>query len=549
MDEAIYVGISFGTVSASIAILGNESRAEVIANEDGERITPCYVAFTDHEELAGFQAKVQAMSNPKNTIFQFRSLLGLSYEDDQVTQHSQKFPFQIVPHPNIPSSPAYEIETKPLSDNEDDEEEKEPILQHFTVSEITTKFLTKLKSTAEGYIGKPVQGCVISVPVHFAPNSKKDLINAAQKSGFVDVFTVDEPVAAALAFDQKINATLPSKTESPNGVPAIEKKDKMILVLDLGAHQLNATILRSSDGLYSIIATADNFELGGAQFDEVLVKFCVSEFKRKHKMDISESRRSMIKLRAGCENTKKTLSRTDVAPCSIESLYEGMDFSTTINRGRFEMLAEPLFAKCKEVINSVLSQAQLMPSEVDEVLLVGGSTRIPRFQTVVKSMFSHNNTIVSTDVVPDEAISLGCAIQAGIILSSPNIDYAAAVEDEKLLHSRFVTKSIGIETADGQFAVLIPQRTPIPVKRTVEFSNAIDNQKEYFVAVYEGESQTAKENELMAEIVVGDLPLVKAGTAKLHISFIIENDGILNVTAAEATSNRTMRVKIDHISK
>ncbi|KAJ1557708.1 70-kilodalton heat shock protein [Nowakowskiella sp. JEL0078] len=479
------------------------------------------------------------------------------YDDNEVTQHSQKFPFEIVPSPKNPEIPAYKIETMPLSEDKNEVTEIETIIKHFTVTEITSRFLSKLKLTAEGYVGKNVNGCVLSVPIHLVDDAKIQLVTAARIAGFTDVYTMHEPVAAALAFETKSKSAVANSDaikSSDGGVGGLigsiesDKKDKMVLVLDLGAHQLNATLLRSSDGIFSILDSDDEFGLGGAQFDEVLVKYCVTEFKRKSKMDISESRRSMIKLRAGCETTKKTLSRTDVAPCSIESLYDGMDFNITINRGRFEMLAEPLFLKCKEVVRNVLKKTSVDASEVDEVLLVGGSSRIPRFQAVIKSMFTNGKTSINSNVEPDEAIALGCAIQAGIISTSPNIDYSSAADDVTLLSARYLKKSIGIEVADGQLTVLIPQRTPIPVKRTIEFSNSEDDQKECFLAVYEGDSNTAKENTLLAEIVLGEIPSAKSGTSKIQVSFIVEKDGILNIIAGESTSNRTMRVKLDHIS-
>ncbi|KAI8812842.1 Hsp70 protein-domain-containing protein [Cladochytrium replicatum] len=603
-----FIGVSFGTFNSSIAIIGKEGSTDVIANEDGDRNIPSYVAFTSHEELAGSQAKVQAISNMRNTIVQFRSLLGkrcvsvveneegvrnsevfpwrFRENDEEVQEHSRKLPMDII-FPEGSDIPVYQVEIQPIDDENGD---AEPTISTFTAEEITTKYFRKLKETAESFIGGSVDGCVVSAPVHFSDDSTNSLIKAISAAGFEEVYPIAEPVAAALAFENSKSAAQKDEESKAKSL------DKTILTLDLGGHQFNATLLRYSDGLYSVLASVDDIKLGGVHFDEILVNHCADEFRRKTKMDVRESRRALLKLRAACETTKRSLSRIDVAPCSVESLHEGMDFNSNVNRGRFEMLADPLFTRCKTTINNVLKEGGVTADEVDEVLLVGGSARMPKFQSVVKSTFSKGKTVVRTDVEPDEAIASGCAVQANVIVNTPYIDYSEVTKDPKIVTLPSVKQSIGLAAADGGFVAVLPKGTPVPVKRSIELGGAPD-QKEFFVALYEGEAGTTKENALLAQIIVStadpalddeaeevqekpkapekdskDQKKKKGGKEttpaleengkevngkvntsppkQVILSLLIEKDGVLNVIAVEKGSGRTLtKVKLDHISK
>ncbi|KAI8612106.1 heat shock protein 70 family, partial [Chytriomyces sp. MP71] len=504
---------------------------ETIANEDGDRIIPSYVAYTGYEQIVGSQAKIQAMSNPKGTIVQFKSLLGLRYEDEEVQNHSKILSTTIVAHPDDAHVPAYEVEEY------ESEEAEEAQTKHVSVSAVAAAYLAKLKETAEGYLGKTVTGAVVSVPAHFAEKSKAALIAAAREAGLGEVFTIVEPVAAALSFDKTavIKGTASSKT------------DRMVLVVDLGGHQFNVTLLSANNGIYSVISSFDDYKLGGVHFDQVLVNYIKDEFKRKTKQNIGDNRRANAKLRTACEQTKRMLSQKDTAPCSVDSLYDGIDFHGQVLRGRFENLAEPLFQRCADLIRQALREGGVADaSGIDEVLLVGGSSRIPRFQQVISGLFPES-TEIRTDVEPDEAIGNGAAIQAGIIVqaTADGVDYAAAITSKDVIDMPHLNHSIGLETASGAFVKVIPRLTPIPARRAVEFSNAVKGQTEVYLAVYEGENEVAKKNALLAEIVVSDLPEgLAVGAAKVDITFLIEKDEVLQVVAKERTEGKQLKVKV-----
>jgi L1 cell adhesion molecule like protein len=439
----------------------------------------------------------------------------------------------IVPHNEDPTIPAYEVEEY------ENEEAEEPITKYVTVNEVTTKYLRKLKETAESYMGKTVTGAVISIPAHFAEVSKNALLETAKEAGFNKVIPISEPVAAALAFD---NAAEEKANDTTDG-----KTDRQILVVDLGGHQFNVTLLSANSGLYTVVTSLDDYKLGGVHFDEVLVNFVKGEFKRKTKSDISGNRRALGKLRNACEQTKRMLSQKDTAPCSIDSLYDGMDYHGPILRGRFEMLAEPLFQRCAELVLKALSESEVQAANIDEVLLVGGSSRIPRFQAVIRSLFPET-TKIRTDVEPDEAVGMGAAAQANIVLTveSAGVDFLkeSAAKDVVELHQ--LQHSIGIEAADGSFAVLIPRRAPVPARRAAEFSNAVEGQNEIYLAVYEGENAVAKKNQLLAEIVLSDLPQgLKAGEAKIDVTFLVEKDEILTVVARERKTGK----QVSHLAQ
>ncbi|ORY42777.1 HSP70-domain-containing protein [Rhizoclosmatium globosum] len=527
----VFIGIGFGTLNSTIAIVGKDQGGETIANEDGDRIIPSYVAYTGYETIVGSQAKIQAMSNAKGTIVQFKSLLGLKLEDEEVQHHIEKLSTTIVAHPSDAHQPAYEVEEY------ESEEAEESVTKHISVNAVTATYLAKLKETAEGYLGKSVNGAVISVPAHFAEKSKAALIQSAKEAGFNKVHTVVEPVAAALCFDHA--STVKASTTA-------SKQDRLILVVDLGGHQFNVTLLSANNGLYSVISSLDDYKLGGVHFDEVLVNYIKDEFKRKTKQDISGNRRALAKLRSACEQTKRMLSQKDTAPCSVDSLYDGIDFHGPVVRGRFENLAEPLFQRCAELIKQALKEGGASAESIDEVLFVGGSTRIPRFQQVIRNLFPES-TEVRTDVEPDEAIGNGAAIQAGIIVAAEaeGVDYAAAAVNKEVVELPHLNHSVGLEVANGAFVKIIPRLTPIPARRAFEFSNSTKGQTEVYLAVYEGEDAVAKKNSLLAEIVLTDLPEgLAAGAAKIDVTFVIEKDEVLQVIAKERTEGKQLKVKV-----
>ncbi|KAI8917818.1 heat shock protein 70 family [Powellomyces hirtus] len=526
----VLIGLSFGTLNSSVAIIDKEGRGETIANEDGDRSIPSYYAFTGHgEELAGSQAKVQAMSNPVGTITQFRNLLGKKFDDEETKHHSQALFMNIVPSSSDPTLPAYETESWPNPDAE------EATLEQHTPQEVAAKYLRKVKETAENFLGDAVEGCVISIPVHFEEVQREALLKAANEAGFSKAYTIHEPVAAALAYDS-------AASKSKSGSSRADKRDKLVLVLDLGGHQFNVTLLSSNNGIYTIVSSLDDERLGGTHFDEILMDSVAQEFKRKTKLDIGNNRRARSKLHKACEQTKRALTRQDNAPCSVESLYEGMDYHGTFPRGRFEMLAEPLYQRLIQVMKNALGEADLKVEDVDEVLLVGGASRMPRFHAVTKNVFS--TAAIRTDVEPDEAIANGCAVQANIITSNPHVDYATVSRKPEITNAGHLSKSLGLALPDGSFLTVLPKRAPVPARRTVSFAVA-DKQRDLYLAVHQGESATAKDNTLVAELVLADLPdNLKAGEATVDVVFTVELDHTLTVSAKEKTSGKTVKAKI-----
>ncbi|KAH6567274.1 hypothetical protein BASA50_007317 [Batrachochytrium salamandrivorans] len=531
----LLVGISFGTVYSSVSIISKDGKSgETIANEDGDRQIPSYVAFTSHEELCGTQAHLQAMTNPRSTIFHFRNILGKEFNDSEVQLQSKKHPFTIVKSEQVATLPVYEVTLV----NEDGEEK----VEMHSVIEVTAKYLKKMKDTAEYFLGSKVDGCVISIPPHFEESQKLDLLAATKEAGFEVAYPVHEPIAAVLAFESVTDQL--ALAQGDVAAPPC-KKDKQIVVLDLGAHQFNVTVLSSHDGLYTIESSIDEADLGGISFNELLVEFVCQEFKRKTKIDIKDNRRAIQKLHKACERAKRALTRQDTAPCSVESLYDGMDYSGNINRGRFEMLAEPLYARCRETVAKALAEAGVVAENVDEVLVVGGSSRMPRFQAVMRSLFLESTTF-RADVEPDEAISVGCAVQAAIITNNANVDYSVLANTKEVLNADHLTKNIGIEVAGGVFAVVIPHGTPVPVSRSIALGLSASGQTSAYLAVYEGQDEVAKKNSLLAEVVVSDLPESSGKNEKLsvEVTLTIEKDHSLHITASEKVSGQKIKVLV-----
>ncbi|KAJ3276811.1 Structural maintenance of chromosomes protein 6 [Terramyces sp. JEL0728] len=512
------IGISFGTVYSCISIPDKNGIPEAIANEDGFRQIPSYVAYNDVEVLCGTQAKQQALSNPKGTINHFRPLLGKRYfdldnrtGDKEIKEFGKAFRVPIVASNEDPALPVFEIETFP-------EGAEEPVISQYSVTDVTATYLKKLKDTAEYFLSAQVDNCVISIPAHFEESQKKALLKAAHEAGFKSAYELHEPVAAVMAFNN-----LGSTTQN--------KMDKQIVVLDLGAESFNITLISNHDGLYTIEDSVEEQNLGGNDFDKVLAEFAKEEFKRKTKMDISDNKRSLIKLQNACERTKRALTRQDTAPCSVESLYDGIDFNGSIPRARFDMLAEPLYNKCKAAVLKTLKKSNLAVEKVDQVVLIGGSSRMPRFQAAMKSLFPNADaeTEFRCDIEPDEAIALGCAVQAQILLAN-EIDFDVKFE-KKLIDAEHLSKTITIASATGEHVPIIPAGTPLPVRR--QFTLPLGaKQTGIYLSVFESDSST---NSLLGEVVLSGLPDdIKDG--RVEVVFLIELDHVLQVTITEKVS-------------
>ncbi|ORX64665.1 HSP70-domain-containing protein, partial [Basidiobolus meristosporus CBS 931.73] len=503
----------FGTYYSCISILNKEGRAEVIANEDGDRMIPSIVAFSGDEEFCGTPAKHQELRNAQNTVSEFRNALGQDLAEVQkiYAQTASK----ITEKDGVA---AFEVNYK-------DAEAK------FTAKEITSKFFVTLKQTAENYLGKTVDGVVMAVPSYFTEKQNEELKQAVEAAGLHILQLIHEPTAAALAYNLGQNASRK------------DADDKTVLVADLGGHNLDLTLLAARGGVYTVLGSGQDHELGGKNFDEALVNHFAAEFKRKNNIDISSNKRALNKLRAACEITKRTLSSAASAPCSVESLAEGLDFHSNINRMRFEMLCNKLFSQFLNAVEKVLEDNKLQASQIDEVLLVGGSTRIPKLQLKLRDVFPES-TVVRTDVEADEAIAIGCALQA-LLISSLGDDEShyksyLAPEVTNALHT---TKAIGL-VHEKEFYPIVSAATPLPLHRNVELPTSVDDQTEVYVALYEKESSQEAEPVLLAELVLSELPAAKAGETKVELLIQVDEAGKVQATLREKKSGKIAQAEI-----
>ncbi|KAF9934651.1 Hsp70 protein that interacts with Zuo1p [Linnemannia zychae] len=537
--ESVIIGINFGSTNSSIAVLAPNGHFNVIANADGERMIPSVVGFSGDEEFSGTQALQQAVRNPKNTLEGFRKLIGKKFEEVKIPSD--------VTHPDIVSKdgvPAYKVNFK----------DQEHI---FTVPEIVTKQLKHVHDEAEAYLGAKVTGAVLAVPTYFTEKQREILTKSAADAGINVLQFIHEPVAAALAYNFGQN---PTKGDA---------QDKTALILDMGASSFDVTILSVRSGIYTILETAHDESLGGAAFTNELVQVVAQEFKKKTKIDVSNNKKALLKIATAAEITKKQLARSAMAPCSVESVAEGLDYHASINRLRFELASSKLFAKCNELIEHILEKAQIGAGAIDEILLVGGATRMPKFQSRLRDIFPE--TTMRLDQESDEAIAVGCAAQASLIAGFDKEDIAASTK-EIITVTPHTVKPIGVVGANDEFITIIPNHTPLPAKRVFEFGQAAAGQQEVYFALYEGEqdplppkkekvekvdigSDEEEEDELpakptyhkttlLAEVVLKDLPAgAKAGELKIEATVQVGATGKITITLREKKSGKQVRAE------
>ncbi|KZT66757.1 heat shock protein 70 [Daedalea quercina L-15889] len=493
------IGIDLGTTYSCVGVQRG-GRVEIIANDQGHRITPSWVSFTDDERLVGDAAKNAFHSNPENTVFDAKRLIGRKVDDQEVKRDMKHWPFKIIGKNDKPVIQVkYRGETR-----------------EFTPEEISAMVLTKMKETAEAYLGKTVTHAVVTVPAYFNDAQRQATKDAGTIAGLQVLRIINEPTAAAIAY-------------------GLDKKggESQIIVYDLGGGTFDVSLLSIDDGVFEVLATAGDTHLGGEDFDNRVMDYLIKQYKKKTGTEVSGNLRAMGKLKREVEKAKRTLSSQQSTRVEIESFESGNDFSETLTRAKFEELNMDLFRKTMKPVEQVLKDANLKKEDIDEVVLVGGSTRIPKVQQLLKEYFGKEP---SKGINPDEAVAYGAAVQGGILSGDEELGDIVLVDVCPL--------TLGIETTGGVMTKLIPRNTVIPTRKSQIFSTAADNQPTVLIQVYEGERSLTKDNNLLGKFELSGIPPAPRGAPQIEVTFEIDANGIMKISAMDKGTGKSNSVTI-----